>query len=172
MGVLSLNGTLELWHLMGLAALYGGGTAFFGPAFDAMPFPPIGSPGGATGAGVGTGTLTFSDANDGTFAYTVNGISQTKAITRQTFGPLPLCTFGAQVNLALTNNYQDLWWAAPAGSRCKGPARQGTRRGLQCPHRRRREQRTATRMVPAATPRPSPSVRPRPGSRCGRRAQG
>ena len=36
MGVLSLNGTLELWHLMGLAALYGGGTAFFGPAFDAI----------------------------------------------------------------------------------------------------------------------------------------
>jgi serine protease len=87
-----------------------------GPAFDAMPFPPIGSPGGATGAAVGTGTLTFSDANDGTFAYTVKGISQTKAITRQTFGPLPLCTFGAQVNLALTSNYQDLWWAAPAGS--------------------------------------------------------
>jgi MFS family permease len=36
MGVLSLNGTLELWHLMALAALYGGGTAFFGPAFDAI----------------------------------------------------------------------------------------------------------------------------------------
>ena len=36
MGVLSLNGTIELWHLMGLAALYGGGTAFFGPAFDAI----------------------------------------------------------------------------------------------------------------------------------------
>jgi len=87
-----------------------------GPAFDAMPFPPIGSPGGAVGAAVGTGTLTFSDANDGTFAYTVKGISQTKAITRQTFGPVPLCTFGAQVNLALTSNYQDLWWAAPAGS--------------------------------------------------------
>jgi hypothetical protein len=87
-----------------------------GPAFDAMPFPPIGSPGGATGAAVGTGTLTFSDADDGTFAYTVNGISQTKAITRQTFGPVPLCTFGVQVNLALTSNYQDLWWAAPAGS--------------------------------------------------------
>ena len=38
-----------------------------------MPFPPIGSPGGATGAAVGTGTLTFSDANNGTFAYTVKG---------------------------------------------------------------------------------------------------
>ena len=36
MGVLSLNGTIELWHLMVLAAVYGGGTAFFGPAFDAI----------------------------------------------------------------------------------------------------------------------------------------
>jgi serine protease len=87
-----------------------------GPAFDAMPFPSIGSPGGATGTALGSGTLTFSDADDGTFSYTVNGISQAKSITRQTFGPVPLCTFGAQVNLALTSNYQDLWWAAPAGS--------------------------------------------------------
>lgn len=87
-----------------------------GPAFDATPFPPIGSSGGAIGSAVGTGTLTFSDASDGSFSYTVNGIAQTKAITRQTFGPLPLCTFGAQINLALTNNYQDLWWAVPAGS--------------------------------------------------------
>jgi MFS family permease len=36
MGALSLNGSLQLWHLMVLAALYGGGTAFFGPAFDAI----------------------------------------------------------------------------------------------------------------------------------------
>ena len=87
-----------------------------GPSFDAVPFPPLGAPGGAAGAAVGTGTLTFIDANNGTFAYTVNGITQTKAITRETFGPLPTCMFGAQVNLALTNNYQDLWWAAPAGA--------------------------------------------------------
>jgi MFS family permease len=36
MGFLSLTGQLELWHLMVLAAVYGGGTAFFGPAFDAI----------------------------------------------------------------------------------------------------------------------------------------
>jgi MFS family permease len=36
MGVLSLTGHLELWHLMVLAATYGAGTAFFGPAFDAI----------------------------------------------------------------------------------------------------------------------------------------
>jgi hypothetical protein len=88
-----------------------------GPAFDAVPFPPLGSPGGATVSGLGgTGTLTFIDANNATFAYTVAGIAQTKTITRQLFGPQPTCTFGAQPNLALATNYTDLWWASPAGS--------------------------------------------------------
>lgn len=83
-----------------------------GPAFNAVPF----APAAVTPTAVGAGTLTFSDANNGTFAYTVNGIAQVKAITRQVFGPLPTCTFGAQPNLALATNYQDLWWAAPAAS--------------------------------------------------------
>jgi hypothetical protein len=38
---------------------------------------------------VGTATLTFSDASSGTFAYTVNGISQSKAIVRQVFADPP-----------------------------------------------------------------------------------
>jgi hypothetical protein len=87
-----------------------------GPAFDAIPFPPLGSPGGAVGTAVGTGTLAFADANSGTFAYTVNSITQTKAITREDFGPRPTCIFGAQSNLAQATNYQDLWWATPPGS--------------------------------------------------------
>jgi subtilase family protein len=65
---------------------------------------------------VGTGTLTFGDANNGTFEYTVNGTTQTKNITRQVFGAQPACTFGGQSNLALATNYQDLWWNAPANS--------------------------------------------------------
>jgi hypothetical protein len=67
-----------------------------GPAFDAVPFPPLGSPGGAAVSGLGgIGTLTFTDANNATFAYTVAGISQSKAITRQLLGPgpAPVCTF-------------------------------------------------------------------------------
>jgi hypothetical protein len=83
-----------------------------GPAFDAVPF----DPNQVAGTVVGTGTLNFTDANNGTFAYTVNGISQTKNITREIFGPLPTCAFGAQANLALAANYQDLWWKTPAGS--------------------------------------------------------
>ena len=90
-----------------------------GPAFNAVPFPPLGSPGGATVSGLsGTGTLTFTDPNNAMFTYTVNGITQTKAITRQVLAaaPLPVCTFGGQPNLALASNYTALWWAAPAGS--------------------------------------------------------
>jgi MFS family permease len=33
---LSVDGRLELWHVMVLAAMFGAGTAFFGPAFDAI----------------------------------------------------------------------------------------------------------------------------------------
>jgi serine protease len=83
-----------------------------GPAFDAATFDPA----AVTSAPVGVATLTLTDANDGTFSYTVNGIAQSKTVTRQAFGPLPTCTFGTQPNLALATNYQDLWWAAPAGS--------------------------------------------------------
>lgn len=35
-GLLSLAGVLELWHVMVIAAVFGAGTAFFGPAFDAV----------------------------------------------------------------------------------------------------------------------------------------
>jgi hypothetical protein len=87
-----------------------------GPAFDAVPFPPLGSPGGAIGSSVGSATLAFSDLNNGTFAYTVNGISQTKAITRQLFGVLPDCIFEPQFDAERAANLTDLWWAAPSGS--------------------------------------------------------
>jgi MFS family permease len=36
LGYLSLSGSLALWHMMVIAALFGAGTAFFGPAFDAI----------------------------------------------------------------------------------------------------------------------------------------
>lgn len=87
-----------------------------GPPFDAPQFIPVGGVGGATGSIVGEGTLTFSDANNGTFSYSVNGISQTKAITRQVFGSLPTCIFQPQPDFVRATNMTDLWWAAPAGS--------------------------------------------------------
>jgi hypothetical protein len=51
---------------------------------------------------VGTGTLRFPSTTQGTFAYTVNGVSDQRTITRQPFGS------GA----AVTNAYGDLWWNA------------------------------------------------------------
>src|SRR2546426_9868748 len=36
LGLLSLTGELQLWHMLIIGAAYGGGTAFFGPAFDAI----------------------------------------------------------------------------------------------------------------------------------------
>ena len=71
------------------------------------------------GAGVptaaGNGELAFSDINDGSFAYTLNGVSQTKAITRFDLGtgPEPTCIYSAATpNFAAATNYQDLWWVA------------------------------------------------------------
>jgi len=82
-----------------------------GPPFFATPF----DPGAVVASEVGVGTLSFADADNGTFAYTVNGITQTKTITREVFGPVPTCTFASSVDLAQATNYQDLWWAAPPG---------------------------------------------------------
>jgi hypothetical protein len=50
-----------------------------GPAFNAVPFDPA----GIVATSVGTATLTFTDGNAANFSYTVNGVSQTKAITRE-----------------------------------------------------------------------------------------
>ena len=52
-----------------------------GPAFNAVPF----NPANVMPTAVGTATFTFADGNNATFAYTVNGVSQSKAITREVF---------------------------------------------------------------------------------------
>jgi Divergent InlB B-repeat domain/Cytochrome C oxidase, cbb3-type, subunit III len=55
----------------------------------------------AVGASVGTATLTFKSSSTATFAYTINGVSATKNIERQIFGPpdtAPVLQVG------------DLWW--------------------------------------------------------------
>jgi len=83
-----------------------------GPAFSTVPF----NSAAVTSAAVGNGTLTFSDVDHATFHYVVNGVDQTKTIVRQVFGPVPSCAWGAQPDLSLATNVQDLWWAAPAGA--------------------------------------------------------
>ena len=82
-----------------------------GPAFYMLPF----FPSAVHATPVGTATLTFSNADNGTFAYVVNGISQTKTITREVFGPVPVCAWNAAPVPSFAANFQDIWWAAPAG---------------------------------------------------------
>jgi hypothetical protein len=83
-----------------------------GPPFDAVPFDPE----RVTRTAVGMATLTFTDVGVGSFAYRVGDVRQTKAITRQVFGPVPSCAWSAGNDLAAATNYQDLWWAAPGGT--------------------------------------------------------
>lgn len=84
-----------------------------GPPFNSTPW----DASRVTLAAVGTGTLSFADPNSATFAYTLNGVTQTKVIQRGVFAsPVPTCTFGALSNLALATNYQDIWANAPLGS--------------------------------------------------------
>ena len=52
-----------------------------GPPFNAVPF----NPANVVPTAVGNATLTFTDGNTGTFAYTVNGVAQVKPITHQVF---------------------------------------------------------------------------------------
>ena len=78
-----------------------------GPAFSSLPF----NPAQVAATQLGTATFTFTDSHNGTFAYTVNGITGSKAITKQLFGnPVPACIAGS-VNGA-SPNYQALWWNA------------------------------------------------------------
>jgi hypothetical protein len=75
-----------------------------GPAFSTTPFDPA----RIASSQVGSITLSFSGASAGTFAYTVNGVSQSKSITRQVFGTtVPTCAAGGAPGVV---NYQDLWW--------------------------------------------------------------
>ena len=59
-----------------------------GPPFSQEPW----NPAMVTPTPVGSATLTFPDARSGTFTYTVNGITQSKAITREVFAsPETVC---------------------------------------------------------------------------------
>jgi len=85
-----------------------------GPAFNDFT-------GGFHATPVGDGTITFTDANTGTFAYNLNAgtggassaISQSKPITRYVLVASiaqPVCTYQAAPDLNAATNYQDLWW--------------------------------------------------------------
>src|SRR4029453_4180785 len=82
-----------------------------GPSFAPNPW----NSAGVTSTPIGSATFAFGDLDNGTFTYTFNGVTRSKAITRQIFSaPVPACTVGGEDGVRL--NYQDLWWRSPAGS--------------------------------------------------------
>ena len=59
-----------------------------GPAFNASPW----NGANVVATPVGTATFAFTDANNGNFSYTLDNVSQTKAITRQVYStPATVC---------------------------------------------------------------------------------
>jgi hypothetical protein len=100
-------------HWLLLAASRTAGEAFAGDVLQAtgpilFPF----NPAWVTPRTVGTGTLHFGDANNGTLRYTVSGVQGVKLITRQLFGPPPTCGYEVAPELRAARNYTDLWGAA------------------------------------------------------------
>ncbi len=82
-----------------------------GPPFNSF----VGS---ASANKVGTGSLTFTGVDAGSFSYSVSAggasnVTQTKAITRFVLDPgtsRPICAYSSAPDLAGAANYQDLWW--------------------------------------------------------------
>jgi len=83
-----------------------------GPPFNAVPF----DQSRVTRKAVGSATLTFTDLDTAQFAYTVNGVSQTRTLVREVFAdPVSVCAFGIPI-LPWAVNAQGLWGAWPAGT--------------------------------------------------------
>jgi hypothetical protein len=78
-----------------------------GSPYTAVPYNPAAKHSNA----VGTGTLTFTDASNGTFSFAAKNVTRNIPITKFSLGgPVPACTYSATANLAAATNFQDLWW--------------------------------------------------------------
>jgi hypothetical protein len=80
-----------------------------GPAFSATPFRAITFP--ENYVEVGTVSFSFDDANRGTMSYLVDGVAQTKPITRFVYAATGTTCSLAAIQGA-SPNYQDLWISA------------------------------------------------------------
>ncbi len=107
------------WWLLMLAARVAPNSNVYSGAISVSSGPPFSNFVGVNAESpVGTGTLTFTDADNGSFSYVVNGVAQTKALTRFDLatGPQPACFYSvARPNLIAATNYQDMWWV-PGGA--------------------------------------------------------
>jgi len=101
-----------MWLVMPAGERKGGAETFVGdlyrttgPAFNAIPFTPIGS-GNITQ--VGTMTVDFNGA--GALAYDFNDTYVAKTIQKQVFGARAASCQATTASRAGATNYQDLWW--------------------------------------------------------------
>jgi len=94
--------------------VYSGTVSFvLGPPFDSDPFPPNMT----NEIPVGVMTIVGIDRDNAIMSWNVLGMRQTKLLTRQLFAaPVPICTWPSPIALELATNFQDMWWAFPAGS--------------------------------------------------------
>ena len=96
-----------VWYVFPGGAWNAARTQFSGALYQ-----PTGSPFSAydvsrfnVGPAVGNATLTFTAQDTATLTYTINGVSGSKSIRRQLFGPK---------DAAPTGSYGDLWWGGTA----------------------------------------------------------
>jgi hypothetical protein len=82
-----------------------------GPGFNAANFTAIGP---SNYTKVGTLSVSFTDFNNGSMSYTVNGVTQTKPIARYIFSTAPSCWLAE--TSTISSNYTDLWWRSEAES--------------------------------------------------------
>jgi hypothetical protein len=90
------------WYVMSSCPLVG--STCTGDIYNVMGGTPLGVPWNGSGKAVskvGTGTLSFSDDNTGSFNYTLNGVNGSRNITRQMFG-------SGTSQPAI--DYSALWW--------------------------------------------------------------
>ena len=79
-----------------------------GPPLSQEPF----DPNAVRRVEVGVATLSFADADRGTFSYMIDNGAQIKSIARFAFGPLPICTFAGLDSPLRENKFEGNWWTA------------------------------------------------------------
>jgi hypothetical protein len=79
------GGGRPTWYVASNCTVSGAGCSGTLYRTTGPPFGPTFNSSAVQAFAVGSATLTFSDANSGTLSYTVNGVSGSKAITRQLF---------------------------------------------------------------------------------------
>lgn len=99
------------WFVIGATSLQADGS-YRGDVYryTGVPFAQINGRASETGNVVGTARLSFPERDRMQFDYTVDGISQSKALTRFSYGDNQLECSGSTADPAGFSNYTALWW--------------------------------------------------------------